>query len=56
VLVFSPSTYYAAKKREQEKTAREIRDEYLKKEIMRIWGVTGGNHARNTGRGRYGIS
>jgi putative transposase len=37
VLDFPPSTYYAVKKREQEKTAREIRDEYLKKEVMRVW-------------------
>jgi putative transposase len=38
MLEFPPSTYYAAKKRKQEKIAREIRDEYLKKEIMRAWG------------------
>jgi len=48
VLDFSPSTYYAAKKREQEKTAREIRDEYLKKEIMRVW------EDRRIGRKKYG--
>lgn len=48
MLDFSPSTYYAAKKREQEKTAREIRDDYLKKEIMRIWGD------RRKSRRKYG--
>lgn len=48
VLGIAPSTYYAAKKREQEKTAREMRDEYLKKEIMRVW------EDRRKGRGKYG--
>jgi putative transposase len=48
VLEIPPSTYYAAKKREQEKTAREIRDEYLKKEIMRVW------EGRRIGRRKYG--
>jgi len=48
VLDFSPSTYYAAKKREQEETEREIRDEYLRKEIMRAW------EDRMKGRGKYG--
>jgi putative transposase len=48
VLDFSPSTYYAAKKREQEITEREIRDEYLRKEIMRAW------EDRMKGRGKYG--
>jgi putative transposase len=32
-----PSTYYAAKKREREASARSLRDEWLKKEIMRVW-------------------
>jgi putative transposase len=45
---FPPSTYFAAKKREREKTAREVRDEYLKKEIARIWGD------RRKSRGKYG--
>jgi putative transposase len=48
VLDFPPSTYYAAKKREQEKTAREIRDGYLKKEIMRVW------EDRRKSRRKYG--
>jgi putative transposase len=48
VLEFSPSTYYAAKKREQEKTDREIRDEYVRKEIMRVWGD------RRKSRAKYG--
>jgi putative transposase len=30
------STYYAAKKRARENLAREVRDEWLKKEIMRV--------------------
>jgi putative transposase len=37
VLEISPSTYYAAKKREEEPSARDVRDEKLKKEIMRVW-------------------
>jgi hypothetical protein len=37
VLEIPPSTYYAAKKREHEATARSVRDEWLKKEIMRVW-------------------
>jgi len=32
-----PSTYYAAKKREREASARDVRDEWLKKEITRVW-------------------
>jgi putative transposase len=48
VLEFPPSTYYAAKKREQEKTGRDIRDEYLKKEIMRAW------EDPRKARGKYG--
>ncbi len=37
MLEFPPSTYYAAKKREHVTSARESRDEYLKKEIRRVW-------------------
>jgi putative transposase len=37
VLEFPPSTYYAARKREREASARSVRDEWLKKEIMRVW-------------------
>ena len=37
VLEISPSTYYAAKKREENPSARDVRDEELKKEIMRVW-------------------
>ena len=37
VLEIPPSTYYAAKKREREVSARSVRDEWLKKEIMRVW-------------------
>ena len=48
MLEFPPSTYYAAKKREQEETARDIRDEYLKKEIMRVW------EDPRKARGKYG--
>jgi putative transposase len=48
VLEFPPSTYYAAKKREQEETARDIRDEYLRKEIMRAW------EDPRKARGKYG--
>lgn len=48
MLEFSPSTYYAAKKRETEKTARDARDEYLKEEIMRTW------MQRSKSRGKYG--
>jgi putative transposase len=48
VLEFPPSTYYAVKKREQEETARDIRDEYLRKEIMRVW------EDPRKARGKYG--
>ena len=48
MLEFPPSTYYAAKKREREETARDIRDEYLKKEIMRVW------EDPRKARGKYG--
>jgi hypothetical protein len=37
VLEFPASTYYAAKKREREPSRRQQRDEWLKKEIMRVW-------------------
>jgi putative transposase len=36
VLGISPSTYYAAKKREEKPSARDVRDEELKKEIIRV--------------------
>ena len=36
VLEVSPSTYYAAKKREESPPARDVRDEELKKEIIRV--------------------
>ncbi len=35
VLQFAPATYYAARSREP--SQREIRDEWLKEEIQRIW-------------------
>src|SRR4029450_3735454 len=46
VLDVSPSTYWAAKKRESSPSARAVRDEWLKKEISRVW--------RGPGRGLYG--
>ena len=46
VLEIAPSTYYAAKKREENPPARDARDEGLKSEIMRVW--------REKGRGIYG--
>lgn len=46
VLEIAPSTYYAAKKREENPPARDARDEELKKEIMRVW--------KDKGRGVYG--
>lgn len=46
VLEIAPSTYYAAKKREENPPARDARDEELKKEIMRVW--------KGKGRGVYG--
>jgi putative transposase len=36
VLEIAPSTYYAAKKREENPSARDERDEEMKKEIMRV--------------------
>ena len=46
VLEIAPSTYYAAKKREENPSARDARDEELKSEVMRVW--------REKGRGVYG--
>lgn len=37
VLECASSTYWAAKKHEAEPSARAVRDEQLKKEIMRVW-------------------
>ena len=45
VLEISPSTYYAAKRREENPPARDARDEELKREIMRVW--------KEKGRGVY---
>jgi putative transposase len=47
VLEIPPSTYYAAKKREETPSAREVRDEEMKVEIMRVW--------KEEGRGVYGV-
>ena len=41
VLDIAPSTYYAAKKREENPSARSERDEEMKKEIMRAWAGKG---------------
>jgi putative transposase len=46
VLEFAPSTYWAAKKRESNPSARAVRDEELKKEILKVW--------KGPGRGLYG--
>jgi putative transposase len=46
VLEIAPSTYYAAKKREENPPARDASDEKLKREIMRVW--------KEKGRGVYG--
>lgn len=48
VLEIPPSTYYAAKKREREASARSVRDEWLKREITRVW------EDRKIGRRVYG--
>ena len=48
MLEFPPSTYYAAKKRERSVSARQERDEGLKKEIRRVW------EDREKGRRVYG--
>ena len=47
-LEFPASTYYAAKKREREPSLRQQRDEWLKKEITRVW------EDRSKGRRVYG--
>jgi putative transposase len=46
VLEIAPSTYYAAKKREESPSARGVRDEELKAAVMRVW--------KEKGRGVYG--
>lgn len=46
MLEVAPSTYWAAKKRESDRPARAVRDEWLKGEILRVW--------KNPGRGLYG--
>jgi putative transposase len=48
VLEIPASTYYAAKKRERESSRRDVRDEQLKEEIMRVW------QDRRKGRRLYG--
>ena len=48
VLEFSASTYYAAKEREHQPSRRALRDEWLKKQIMRVW------NDRRKGRRLYG--
>lgn len=48
VLEFPVSTYYAARKREREPSAREVRDEQMKEQIMRVW------EDRRKGRRVYG--
>jgi putative transposase len=47
-LEFPASTYYAAKKRERQPSRRRLRDDWLKKQIMRVW------KDRSKGRGLYG--
>ena len=47
-LEFPASTYYAAKKREHQPSPRKRRDEWLKKQIMRVWSD------RKKGRHLYG--
>jgi putative transposase len=47
VLDFPVSTYYAVKKREREPSARDVRDEQLKEQIMRV-------ENRRKGRKLYG--
>src|SRR6185437_3981622 len=48
VLEFPMSSYYYAKKRESEPTARELRDAFLKGKIMEVW------KDRKKGREVYG--
>ena len=45
---FPVSTYYAVKKRKRQPSLREVRDEQLKEQIMRVW------ENRRKGRGLYG--
>jgi putative transposase len=47
-LEFPASTYYAAKNRERQPSRRKRRDEWLKKQIMRVW------NDRAKGRRLYG--
>jgi putative transposase len=47
-LEFPASTYYAVKKREQQPSRRTLRDEWLRKQIMRVW------NDRKKGRRLYG--
>jgi putative transposase len=47
-LEFPASTYYAAKKRERQPSRRTLRDEWLRKQIMRVW------NDRKKGRRLYG--
>jgi putative transposase len=48
VLEFPVSAYYAARKRQRESSARQVRDEQLKTQIMRVW------EDRRKGRRVYG--
>jgi putative transposase len=48
VLEFPVSTYYAVRKREREPSAREVRDEQMKEQVMRVW------EDRRKGRRLYG--
>ena len=53
VLEFPVSSYYYAKKREAEPTARELRDAVLKEKIMEVW-KDGRRAGRCTARGKSG--
>ncbi len=46
VLEVSPPTFWAVKERESVPSARAVRDEWLKKEVLRVW--------HGPGRGLYG--
>ena len=46
-LEFPPSSYYYARKREKEPSARDIRDDFLERKIMEVW-------ESEKGRGVYG--
>jgi putative transposase len=48
VLEFPVSTYYAVKKRERQPSPRDVRNEQLKEQIVRVW------ENRRKGRGVYG--